>query len=617
MTQNRRTVLGAVALVGVLGCGATAPPPPPVPIPSPDPSVARNGLEGEDQARFYHLGEGSEVYPVTWFLALHDSVTKRPFAENLQRYGLIADAAGPHNPHGFPIGITAEPARDLRFAGAVMVGVNCAACHVSELTRNGRTAVRIDGAPNLFDLSRFYGDLARSTVATFTDIGELWAFLGRLRQGSGPEESGTAEPTAALSRAYPAFEAMRHAAAPDKALAAELEALHARELARPAEPLGKGVVVEGRAEAAPLPPGSVRAEAFRQQAQKVMAAPPDETAAVERLAPREQRDEAIERGLADFVGTMRLLKARAEFLFHLATAKSLPSTPPGFGRVDAFGGARNLLFPAQARPLTAPICYPHLWDIGRTAWYHWDGSTTSLLERNVGQALGLGAVFDRDTFVSTVNVANIEELERIARTIKPPAWPAAAFGATDPARAARGRELFGARCASCHADPPPGQDLGDRLYALEAIGTDPGRALNFAQPVAGTAFDAAITPVLERVIRGAGGTPRPGDVWRVTRKYAGRPLVAVWATAPYLHNGSVPTIDDLLHPAAERPGSFPICNREYDPVKLGLASGGGDPSCVFDTTLPGNGNGGHTGTQYGTDLSAEQRADLIEFLKGP
>src|SRR6185503_21005196 len=126
----------------------------------------------------------------------------------------------------------------------------------------------------------------------------------------------------------------------------------------------------------------------------------------------------------------------------------------------------------------------------------------------------------------------------------------------DAARAARGRDVFAARCAACHADPPPGQDLGDRLYALDAIGTDPGRAVNFGQPVGATAFDAAITPVLERVIRAAGGTPRPGDVWRVTRKYAGRPLVAVWATAPYLHNGSVPTIDDLLHPAAERPASF-------------------------------------------------------------
>ena len=410
---------------------------------------------------------------------------------------------------------------------------------------------------------------------------------------------------------------MRAASGADKAFAEELQALHEQELARPAESLGKGVVLAGRGEAVALPPGAVRGEVFEQRARKVLAAPPNETAAIERVAPLAERKEAVQRSFADFVNTIRLLKARAEFLLHLASAKGLPSTAPGYGRVDAFGGARNLLFPAEARPLTAPIGYPHLWDIGRTSWYHWDGSTNSLLERNVGQALGLGAVFDRSTFVSTVNIANIEELERIAARIKPPAWPAAVLGAPDAIRATRGRELFRVRCATCHADPPAGEPLGDRLYVLDKIGTDPRRAANFALPVGTTEFDAAISPVLEGIISAAGGTPRPEDVWRVTRKYAGRPLVAVWATAPYLHNGSVPTIDDLLQPAARRPRSFPVCNREYDPVKLGLGNRGSDASCVFDTTLPGNGNGGHTGPDYGTDLSPEQRGELIDFLKGP
>ncbi len=597
----------AASLLAVLSCSGQAPAPAPAPTASPSaaPVGARNGLEGDEQARFYHLGEGSEVYPLSWFRALNDSSTKRPFTEGLERYGLIPDPVGPHNPEGLPIGITADQTRDLRFAGTTMVGVNCAACHVSELKKDGRAVIRIDGAPNLFDLSRFYGDLARSTVATFTDIGELWAFVGRLRAPRGGQEA-----------AYPRFESLRNARGTDKALAEELRALHEQELARPAEELGKGVVIAGRAEAAPQPPGMVRPEQFRSRARKVLAAPPVETGALEHLGPEDQREAALERTFADFVNAARLLKARAEFLFHLAMGRNLDSTPPGYGRVDAFGGARNLLFPAEARPLTAPIGYPHLWDIGRTSWYHWDGSTNSLLERNVGQALGLGAVFDRRTFVSTVNVANIQELERLAGRITPPAWPAA-FGVPEATRVARGGELFRTRCATCHADPAAGQPLGDSLFELSEIGTDERRALNFALPVGTTEFDAAIAPALERIIRAAGGTPRDGDVWRVTRKYAGRPLVAVWATAPYLHNGSVPTIDDLLRPAAERPASFPVCNREYDPVKLGLAGGDGDPSCVFDTTQPGNGNGGHTGRAYGTesDLSDEDRAALLDFLK--
>ena len=610
-----KLALLAGSLLPLLGCPGSAPPPVPVASPSPGPPAAHNGLEGDDQARFYHLAEGSEVYPLSWFRALEDSATQKPFAEGLERFGFIPDTVGPHNPEGLPIGLTADVTRDLRFAGTTMVGINCAACHVSELRKDGRTVLRIDGAPNLFDLSRFYGDLAQSTVATFTDIGKLWAFLGRLRTPRGAEEAGEVGPTAALSRAYPRFESLRAATGADKAFAEELQALHQQELARPPEELGKGVVLVGRAETGARPPGTVRPEVFASSARKVLSVPPNETTTLERLGPPEARQEAVQRGLADFVNTLRLLKARAEFILHLAAGKDLDRTPPGYGRVDAFGGARNLLFPAQARPLTAPICYPHLWDIGRTSWYHWDGSTNSLLERNVGQALGLGAVFDRSTFASTVNVANIQELERIAGRIKPPVWPAA-FGAPDAARAARGGEVFRARCATCHSDPPPGQPLGDPLFALDRIRTDDRRALNFALPVGTTEFDAAIAPVLKRIIRAAGGTPRDEDVWRVTRKYAGRPLVAVWATPPYLHNGSVPTIDDLLRPAAERPASFPVCSGEYDPVKLGLARSGDDPSCVFDTARAGNGKDGHTGPEYGTDLPAEQRAELIEFLKG-
>jgi hypothetical protein len=582
------------------------------PSPSPERVVAQNGLAGDDQERFYHLAEGSEAYPLTWFRALQDSATKKPFADGLERYGLIPDPAGPGNPEGLPIGITAEGTRDLRFAGTTMIGVNCAACHVSELAEDGRTAVRIDGGPNLFDLSRFYGDLARSTVATVTDIGELWAFLGRLRAPRGAEEAGTAPD---VLRAYPRFESMRQARGSDQAFAEELQTLHDEELARPPDDLGKGLVIGGRAEAARQAPGIVRPDTFRARARKVLAVPPVESSAVERLGPPELREAALERGFADFVNTMRLLKARAEFLVNLATRTGLDATPPGFGRVDAFGGARNLLFPAQARPLTAPINYPHLWDIARTSWYHWDGSTNSLLERNVGQALGLGAVFDRSTFVSTVNIANIEELERVASRIVPPGWPAA-FGKPDAARAARGGDIFRARCASCHADQPAGQPLGDSLFDVDRIGTDPRRALNFALAVGTTPFDAAIAPTLKKIVQAAGGTPRPQDVWRVTRKYAGRPLVAVWATPPYLHNGSVPTIADLLRPAPERPATFPVCNREYDTAKLGLAGRASDPSCVFDTTRAGNGNGGHTGHEYGTDLSEGERLDLLEFLKG-
>jgi len=94
--------------------------------------------------------------------------------------------------------------------------------------------------------------------------------------------------------------------------------------------------------------------------------------------------------------------------------------------------------------------------------------------------------------------------------------------------------------------------------------------------------------------------------------YKARPLDGIWATAPYLHNGSVPTIDDLLRPVADRPRTFHVGSRELDLVKMGFVTTPVEGSFLFDTSIEGNRNTGH---DWGTSLSAQERADLIEYLK--
>jgi len=122
--------------------------------------------------------------------------------------------------------------------------------------------------------------------------------------------------------------------------------------------------------------------------------------------------------------------------------------------------------------------------------------------------------------------------------------------------------------------------------------------------------------VLKSLVNRAGGQTDTKKLWRLTRSYADRPLVAPWATAPYLHNNSVPTLYHLLLPAEERPKTFPVGHREYDPVKLGYTTDRpGTPTFPFDTTKPGNGNRGHTGPAYGTNLSPTEREALLEYLK--
>ena len=91
-----------------------------------------------------------------------------------------------------------------------------------------------------------------------------------------------------------------------------------------------------------------------------------------------------------------------------------------------------------------------------------------------------------------------------------------------------------------------------------------------------------------------------------------RRLNGVAFTAPFLHNGSVQSIWELLLPAAQRMKQFYVGNKMYDVEKLGYRSVKGANGVLFDTTLPGNSNAGH---EYGTDMTDHQRAAVIEYIK--
>jgi hypothetical protein len=92
--------------------------------------------------------------------------------------------------------------------------------------------------------------------------------------------------------------------------------------------------------------------------------------------------------------------------------------------------------------------------------------------------------------------------------------------------------------------------------------------------------------------------------------YKARPLNGIWATAPYLHNASVPNLDELLKPSAKRIKSFRVGSREFDAVNVGFRVNEGD--FEFDTTLPGNSNLGH---DYAREFTDDERKQLIEYLK--
>jgi hypothetical protein len=103
--------------------------------------------------------------------------------------------------------------------------------------------------------------------------------------------------------------------------------------------------------------------------------------------------------------------------------------------------------------------------------------------------------------------------------------------------------------------------------------------------------------------------------------YKFRPLTGIWATAPYLHNGSVPTLYDLLLPPSDRPTSFYVGTREFDPVKVGFKTEqSADNSFLFRVSddqgnpIQGNLNTGHDYNNAG--LSEADREALVEYMKG-
>ncbi|MBJ7548967.1 hypothetical protein JHC42_19210, partial [Pseudomonas sp. OA3] len=356
-----------------------------------------------------------------------------------------------------------------------------------------------------------------------------------------------------------------------------------------------------------------------------------------------------------------------------------------FGRIanTVFG---DVLDDANYRVANAPVSYPQLWDIWKFDWVQWNGSAMQPMARNVGEALGVGAslhlldehgkgVAEADRYASSVRLHDLYTLEETLKRLQPPKWPEAVFGKVDLPLASRGKALYTENCAYCHApDPKPrDQRLAPsrdpewkmRVVPISIVGTDPTTADNIADHrfdisrlgwtkaelskldvrLYGASLDevdfksissakglAYITAYVEnRAYQDAGIGPRqrkemdgyglPIGV-QEKRGYKARPLDGIWATPPFLHNGSVPNLFELLSPVYERQAQFWVGNFEFDPVRVGYRSDKFPGGFLLDTRVTGNGNGGHEFRDgcrqegvIGRALSPDERLALIEYLK--
>jgi hypothetical protein len=296
--------------------------------------------------------------------------------------------------------------------------------------------------------------------------------------------------------------------------------------------------------------------------------------------------------LAAFARTMLRLFHNMRAALHVP--HHLPAEAPpasGPGRNDAFGLLSASFF-GEPQPF-APVKYGLVWNLENRRFVHWDANTSSPIGRNVLASLGLGApLLGRR---GQLDLAAVQRHTDLSERIRPPRYP---WG-FDAAAARRGAAHYAARCASCHDGP----ESDRRLYDPAEVGTDPRRAQLFT-PRQAERFNRFLA---ELQIEGYRPSEEPGI--RSTQKYWAPSLAGVWARSPYLHNGSVRTMLELLSRPADRAKSFRRGARLYEADSMGHADAG---AYVVDTAAPGNGNAGH---DYGTDLSAAAKRELIEHLK--
>jgi hypothetical protein len=280
----------------------------------------------------------------------------------------------------------------------------------------------------------------------------------------------------------------------------------------------------------------------------------------------------------------------------------LHALTPGFMDVLPFGtinimvsrgyDAPTIIAALPPRPAMADIL--SVWRQSDRVMGQWDGSIRSPLHRNLGAELAVASS------VALVNVENAGRTTAFTQQLPPTPYP---FD-VDEAAATRGRQLYRQHCAACHA-------VGsDRIFTNS--GTDPNRARLWT--------DLAMSALRDQAREACVSTdPRchvaDEDIVRRTLGYPAPPLDGLWARAPYLHNGSVPTLEHLL--SGRRPKRFYRGNVAYDEKRLGFVYDDATVGVLFDTSKDGLSNAGHDTADFNGRIEWKGRrlSDLIEYLK--
>lgn len=521
-----------------------------------------------DREWFYFVDQGSRLMPYRIFINLEQADNETLLSDqfNLLQFGFLPAKKSKNNPDSLPVGFT--QADDY-------LGLNCAACHTQQIKYRNKF-IRIDGGQSMMDLPMFLIAIETSLKATLEDKNKYKRFEMRVL-GKTVSEKNKLE----LKKDVEHYFAIRKK--------------------------------NNKRNSTAVPYGYSRLDAF---------------------------GAILNKGLL------------------------LTGVKDNFNSPDA------------------PTSYPYIWDTPQHDYVEWNGSQSNAdigaLARNVGEVIGVFGdvepltkkwLFFDGGYTSSIQAKKLRDMEKKVATLHSPLWPEF-FPKIDQAKANKGRGLYEKHCLSCHQDIDridPERKIKVRMSTLDKIGTDPWMARNAifqrgktgifegkprfysagnimgkeepALNIVNNIMGGVLTnnPLQSLLaIRDSNKMEHPEEIHppkyvdgeiiergqEVSEKallaYKARPLNGIWTGGPFLHNGSVPNLYELLLPAEQRSTSFYIGSWEFDPVKVGYVDEERPGSFLFDTTLKGNSNAGHEyGTgEYGTEPFTEDEIwALVEYMK--
>lgn len=595
-----------------------------------DVRVLEQNWSDEQARRYYNDTQGSRMMPYLWFLHLEQAGSTALFrdAANMRSMGYLPrspDSKG--NPDGLPVGFALDGDREKDGS----LGLTCSACHTAQVNYKG-TAWLIDGGPTMADAQKFMKELVAALKATRAD-GEKFNRFASAVLGPGPAEAARGELTRDLEKLIP-----------------KREGYNERNFPAPDLPA--------------FGPGRIDAfgAIFNEVAARFAQVPDAETQCDAPVSypflwdtPRHDRVQwngsgpnisvgnahigALGRNVAEVVGVfadvdttnkeiplrgytssvnMENLKDLEELLRELWS----PEWPAEFGAV-------NPALAAEGKQLFAANCAGCHESLKRddpkrkvTARMSAVG-TDETMARNAAERKSASGIFE-GRWVLFPEIRKLGPVEPTANLLSHMVQRVLVSSNTIK----HGEEIPYESDVFVELEDG-GAGISAKLDSIDIVKGELRKARikslailrNGAAPVFQRGSDLTDIPMnlAKFLTRGVGRLKEFSDFNAgegkgpaVKYQYKARPLNGIWATGPYLHNGSVLNLDELLKRAADRKTTFRIGTREFDPEHVGFEDVG---DFVFDTQAqPGNSNKGH---EYGPaeGFSAEQRKSLIEYMK--